>query len=137
MLRDLWDPKLLGLDREMHYHLLFMKLRCLRFVYRFRKRPRRTTPGPGFPEDGEVRPLDARFLVMAQQSRFAELQADRVGDTDDDFGSAESRPSETETVSGGTKDSEEPQDSDDRALVDLQRTRSKDLLLAGRYQRRQ
>ncbi|GJS79382.1 hypothetical protein Tco_0729263 [Tanacetum coccineum] len=27
----------------------------------------------------------------------------------------ESRPSETETVSGGTKDSEEPQDSDDRA----------------------
>ncbi|GKF23214.1 hypothetical protein Tco_0075536 [Tanacetum coccineum] len=28
-------PKLLGLDREMHYHLLFMRLRCLRFVYRF------------------------------------------------------------------------------------------------------
>ncbi|GJS65254.1 hypothetical protein Tco_0679818 [Tanacetum coccineum] len=25
-----WD-----LDREMHYHLLFMRLRCLRFVYRF------------------------------------------------------------------------------------------------------
>ncbi|GJZ08716.1 hypothetical protein Tco_0542999 [Tanacetum coccineum] len=38
-----------------------------------------------------------------------------VKETDGDFGSAKSRPSETETVSGGTKDSEEPQDSDDRA----------------------
>ncbi|GJX87347.1 putative reverse transcriptase domain-containing protein [Tanacetum coccineum] len=35
MLRDLWDPELLGLDREMHYHLRFMRLRCLRCGYRF------------------------------------------------------------------------------------------------------
>ncbi|GJR27800.1 hypothetical protein Tco_1104032 [Tanacetum coccineum] len=35
MLRDLWDPELLGLDREMHYHLMFMRLRCLICVYRF------------------------------------------------------------------------------------------------------
>ncbi|GJV69868.1 hypothetical protein Tco_1485377 [Tanacetum coccineum] len=35
MLRDLWDPELLGLGREMHYHLMFMRLRCLRFIYRF------------------------------------------------------------------------------------------------------
>ncbi|GJT82663.1 putative reverse transcriptase domain-containing protein [Tanacetum coccineum] len=34
---DLWDPELLGLDREMHYHLLFMRLRCLRFVHRYRQ----------------------------------------------------------------------------------------------------
>ncbi|GKF52075.1 hypothetical protein Tco_0148542, partial [Tanacetum coccineum] len=33
-----------------------------------------------------------------------------------DYRSAESRLSETETVSGDTKDSEEPQDSDDRDL---------------------
>ncbi|GKE00322.1 hypothetical protein Tco_1388305 [Tanacetum coccineum] len=38
-----------------------------------------------------------------------------VKETDGDYRSAKSRPSETETVSGGTKDSEEPQDSDDRA----------------------
>ncbi|GJV88524.1 hypothetical protein Tco_1532462 [Tanacetum coccineum] len=33
MLRGLWDPELLGLDREMHY--LFMRLRCPRCGYRF------------------------------------------------------------------------------------------------------
>ncbi|GKF54228.1 hypothetical protein Tco_0161138 [Tanacetum coccineum] len=31
MLRDLWDPELRGLDREMHYHLRFMRLRYLRY----------------------------------------------------------------------------------------------------------
>ncbi|GJS18432.1 hypothetical protein Tco_0412904 [Tanacetum coccineum] len=30
MLRDLWDPELLGLDREMHYIFLFIEPRCLR-----------------------------------------------------------------------------------------------------------
>ncbi|GJZ80782.1 hypothetical protein Tco_0645776 [Tanacetum coccineum] len=33
MLRDLWDPELLGLDKEMHYHLLSLEMRCLRCVY--------------------------------------------------------------------------------------------------------
>ncbi|GKF82807.1 hypothetical protein Tco_0244463, partial [Tanacetum coccineum] len=54
--------------------------------------------------------ISLRTTVMAQQSEIAELQA-----ADGDFRSAESRPSETKIVSGGTKDSEEPQDSDDRA----------------------
>ncbi|GJY56266.1 hypothetical protein Tco_0455381, partial [Tanacetum coccineum] len=47
MLRDLWDPELLGLDREIHYHLMFMRLRCLRCVYRFVR-----GRGPGY-EVGE------------------------------------------------------------------------------------
>ncbi|GJT74247.1 putative reverse transcriptase domain-containing protein [Tanacetum coccineum] len=53
----------------------------------------------------------------ARVSRAAWAQSMDACDqeTDGDFRSAESRPSETETVSGGTKDSEEPQDSDDRA----------------------
>ncbi|GJT65372.1 hypothetical protein Tco_1016852 [Tanacetum coccineum] len=51
MLRDLWDPELLGLDREMHYHLLFMRLPeiCLPLHNEGRCR---TTPGPGY-EVGE------------------------------------------------------------------------------------
>ncbi|GKG13733.1 hypothetical protein Tco_0350693, partial [Tanacetum coccineum] len=54
--------------------------------------------------------ISLRTTVMAQQSEITELQAaDRRRQTVI-FRSAESRPSETETVSGGTKDSEEPQD---------------------------
>ncbi|GJU62839.1 hypothetical protein Tco_1244674 [Tanacetum coccineum] len=56
-----------------------------------------------------------RTTVMAQQSEIVELRAQGQEETDGDFRAAESRLSETETVSGGTKDSEEPQDSDDRA----------------------
>ncbi|GJS82560.1 hypothetical protein Tco_0749101 [Tanacetum coccineum] len=68
MLRDLWDPELLGLDREMHYHLLFMRLRCLRFVYRF-VRGRRTTPGPGY-EVGES--SDSCAAEQDHPRRFAQ-----------------------------------------------------------------
>ncbi|GJS43383.1 hypothetical protein Tco_0568426 [Tanacetum coccineum] len=61
------------------------------------------------PSDGGGRP---EYL----QSEITELHACKtVVRTDGDYRSAESRPSKTETVSGGTKDSEEPQDSDDRA----------------------
>ncbi|GJV19168.1 hypothetical protein Tco_0237701 [Tanacetum coccineum] len=60
--------------------------------------------------------ISLRTTVMHQPVRRSdELPASSRRGTDDDFRSAESRLSETETVSGGTKDSEEPQDSDDRA----------------------
>ncbi|GJR46018.1 hypothetical protein Tco_1314121 [Tanacetum coccineum] len=54
------------------------------------------------------------YVSQAQQSRSLSCRQQTVGDRRD-FRSAESRLSETETVSGDTKDSEEPQDSDDRA----------------------
>ncbi|GJX17771.1 hypothetical protein Tco_0218603 [Tanacetum coccineum] len=43
MLRDLWDPELLGLDREMHYHSCTSRLICRDGVYQLRKRLCRTT----------------------------------------------------------------------------------------------
>ncbi|GKG12218.1 hypothetical protein Tco_0346455, partial [Tanacetum coccineum] len=52
-------------------------------------------------------------------SRSLSCRQQTVGDSRSDFRFAESRLSETETTSGGTKDSEEPQDSDDRASETL------------------
>ncbi|GKG18847.1 hypothetical protein Tco_0375946, partial [Tanacetum coccineum] len=59
-------------------------------------------------------------LLMEEEARVSHAAWAQSMDacdqeTDSDLRSAESRPSETEIVSGGTKDSEEPQDSDDRA----------------------
>ncbi|GKD41543.1 hypothetical protein Tco_1261750 [Tanacetum coccineum] len=67
------------------------------------------------------RPFHRRTaLLMEEEARVSRATWAQSMDAcdqeiDGDFRSAESRPSETETVSGGTKDSEEPQDSDDRA----------------------
>ncbi|GJZ16531.1 putative reverse transcriptase domain-containing protein [Tanacetum coccineum] len=71
--------------------------------------------------DGD-RPFHKRTAILMEEearlSRAAWAQFDWMpcgSETDGDFRAAESRLSETETVSGGTKDSKEPQDSDDRA----------------------
>ncbi|GJV96233.1 hypothetical protein Tco_1547810 [Tanacetum coccineum] len=67
------------------------------------------------------RPFHRRTaLLIEEEARLSRAAWARSMDACDqetvgDFRSAESRLSETKTVSGGTKDSEEPQDSDDRA----------------------
>ncbi|GJT82683.1 hypothetical protein Tco_1057025, partial [Tanacetum coccineum] len=110
-----------------------------------RKRPCHTTPGPGYEVEEssaagtarQVGPTTARAdpygfadILEAAPGRWMSrelgydirdtwdnLSMDACDqETDGDFKAAKSRLSETETVSGGTKDSEEPQDSDDRAL---------------------
>ncbi|GKF64535.1 hypothetical protein Tco_0187983, partial [Tanacetum coccineum] len=80
-------------DEKEHYHLLFMRLRCLRFVCCF------------------------------EGWTYHSTRADLYGFTDmleaapgGDYRSAESRLSEAEAVSRDPKDSEEPQGSDDRAI---------------------
>ncbi|GJT96263.1 hypothetical protein Tco_1091781 [Tanacetum coccineum] len=116
--------QLLGLYIEMHYHLLFKRLNTLRFSLPLRKRVVSDNSWSWIQVGGVRQLLLARqYLVGAIQAiaprprpRGVSIReaADRK-EIDGDYRSAESRPSETETVSGDTKDSEEPQDSDDRA----------------------
>ncbi|GJR61569.1 putative reverse transcriptase domain-containing protein [Tanacetum coccineum] len=79
MLRDLWDPELLGLDREMHYHLRYDDLRCLRCCLSVHK-SRVYYPGPGY-EVGESsavctvgrdRPFHRRTaILMDEEARLS------------------------------------------------------------------
>ncbi|GJR94676.1 hypothetical protein Tco_0266850 [Tanacetum coccineum] len=74
MLRDLWDPELLGLDRE-YTKFLFMRL-STEICLPLRKRPCRTTPGPGY-EVGE-----SSAAGTARQVRPATARADLYGFAD-------------------------------------------------------
>ncbi|GJR14723.1 hypothetical protein Tco_0797375 [Tanacetum coccineum] len=74
MLRDLWDPELLGLDREMHY--LFMRLRFLRCGYRFIRGCVVLLPGL----DASHR--ESSTASAARQFNLPQLNADLYGFTD-------------------------------------------------------
>ncbi|GJU67179.1 hypothetical protein Tco_1253438 [Tanacetum coccineum] len=134
MLRDLWDPELLGLDREMHYHLRFMRDEIPEMWFTLRSNPGDCTIHPrrgatmpdvttlleGIGHSTETQPVlmagggpddhralgHSRWILAIRRTPRAYYSGLRA---------AESRPSETETLSRDIKDSEEPQDANDRA----------------------
>ncbi|GJT74250.1 hypothetical protein Tco_1040975 [Tanacetum coccineum] len=119
MLRVFWDPELLGLDREMYLPSPVHEteggylVSCLLL----RKRPLvvlllvlDTWVGESLRQlvaAGRDRPFHRRTaLLMEEEARVSHAAWAQSMDACDQ------KTSETETVSGGTKDSEEPQDLD-------------------------